>query len=55
MTKTGCRGTLGRDDRSQPVLIHRLQAAAEQLNPGVPKAALDQAVEKFSEFRDIDG
>ena len=40
----GVSGTLGRDRDSQAVLVHRLRACLEGLNPDVSGAGLDRAV-----------
>jgi type I restriction enzyme R subunit len=40
-------GGLGRDDRSQVVLRHRLAPKLAELNPGLPSAAIDAAVEQL--------
>ncbi len=47
----GPGGTLGRDSQAEGVLHHRLRLALRGLNPGVPDAALDSAVEILTENR----
>ncbi|MDO9016206.1 MAG: HsdR family type I site-specific deoxyribonuclease [Deltaproteobacteria bacterium] len=44
----GPDGTLGRANRRETVLVPRLRAALTRLNPDVPSAALDRAVEDLS-------
>ena len=47
----GVSGTLGRDRDSQAVLVHRLRACLEGLNPDVSGAGLDRAVEELTVTR----
>lgn len=47
----GESGTLGRAARSEVVLPGRLRAALARLNPGLPAAALDLAVQELSRDR----
>ena len=44
----GPAGMLGRASERDVVLVRDLRAAIERLNPGMPKAARDQAVEKLT-------
>jgi type I restriction enzyme R subunit len=48
---TGPEATLGREHRGQVVLVHRLRAALERLNPGLLAEALDLAVEELARDR----
>ncbi len=43
----GVDGTLGRDSQSEPVLSYRLRDSLRSLNPGLPVAVLDEAVERL--------
>ena len=47
----GSAGTLGRDSQSEPVLGHRLRDALNALNPGLPEATLEEAVDRLVEDR----
>lgn len=47
----GEKGTLGREDRAQAVLVKRLQAALKKLNPLATSAAIDQAVDELTRDR----
>lgn len=47
----GPGGTVGRDDQSQVILHHRLRPKLAALNPGVPPAALDAALEELTRDR----
>ena len=49
----GPAGTLGRDSRSEPVLGYRLRDSLRKLNPGLPDAALDVALERLVEDRSV--
>ncbi|OYO31156.1 type I restriction endonuclease subunit R [Janthinobacterium sp. PC23-8] len=49
--KIGKAGTEGRESEHQVVLPRRLRAALERLNPGLPAAAYEQAVEQLSADR----
>ena len=51
----GSEGTLGRDSQSEPVLGYRLRDSLRSLNPGLPGAALDEAVERLVEDRSAMG
>lgn len=42
---------LGRDNRSEVVLIKYLRPALEKINPGVPSAAIDKAIEELTHSR----
>ena len=46
-------GGLGRDDQSEVILRHRLRPKLEELNPGLPAAALDAAVEEITLDRSV--
>jgi type I restriction enzyme R subunit len=48
---TGPEATLGRPHRGQVVLVPRLQAALERLNPTLPAEALDLAIEELARDR----
>ena len=41
----GQRGTLGRETSSEVVLVPKLRAALERLNPGLPSEAINFAVD----------
>jgi len=47
----GPEATLGREHRGQVVLVPRLRAALERLNPGLPAEALDLAIEELARDR----
>ena len=47
----GPTGTLGRDFKSEPVLVHRLSDALRALNPGIPQSALDEAANQLIQDR----
>ena len=47
----GPSGTLGRDSRAEVVLVHRLRDALRSINPGVPDAAIESAIERLTENR----
>ena len=49
----GAGGTLGRDGRREVVLHHRLRPVLARLNPGVPEAALEEAVVAVSRDRSL--
>ena len=51
----GSGGTLGRDSQSEPVLGYRLRDSLRSLNPGLPGAALDEAVERLVGDRSVMG
>jgi type I restriction enzyme R subunit len=48
-------GSLGRRDRRQVVLLPRLRAALERLNPGQPPEAINAAIEELSRNRSAMG
>jgi type I restriction enzyme R subunit len=48
-------GSLGRRDRREVVLLPRLRAALERLNPGQPPQAIDAAIEELSRNRSAMG
>lgn len=43
----GSKGTLGRESEREVVLVRDLRAALKRLNPDLPAAALEQAIEKL--------
>jgi type I restriction enzyme R subunit len=47
----GADGTLGRDTKGEVVLIPRLRAALERLNPGQPPEAISSAVDELTRDR----
>ncbi|MEZ4499877.1 MAG: HsdR family type I site-specific deoxyribonuclease [Thermomicrobiales bacterium] len=47
----GPNGTLGRETRHDVVLIPRLRAALQQLNPGLPAASIEEVVEAIARDR----
>jgi type I restriction enzyme R subunit len=47
----GPEGTLGRDNRSEVFLIERLRQAVERLNPGMPREAIEDAVNEITKPR----
>ncbi len=47
----GSNGTLGRDSQAEVVLVHRLRDALRSINPGVPDAAIETAIERLTENR----
>src|SRR6266478_5404121 len=47
----GADGTLGRETPSEVVLVPRLRAALEQLNPGLPPEAISAAVDELTRDR----
>ena len=47
----GPGGSLGRDSAAEVVLLPRLRAALERLNPGLPSQAIELAVEELSRDR----
>ena len=49
----GPGGTLGRDDRREVVLQHRLRAALSSLNPDVPEHAREEAVAAITRDRSL--
>ena len=49
--RMGKAGTEGRESEHQVVLPRRLRAALERLNPGLPAAAYEQAIEQLSADR----
>jgi type I restriction enzyme R subunit len=48
-------GSLGRSDRREVVLLPRLRAALERLNPGQPAQAISAAIEELSRNRSAMG
>jgi len=48
--KLGADGTLGRKHQKEVVLTKFLRPALERLNPNLPSAAYDEAVEKITEY-----
>ena len=51
----GSNSMLGRDSRDEVVLLRELRVALQQLNPGVPAAALDGAIEALTQDRSVLG
>jgi len=49
----GTDGTLGREDRREVVLVPRLQAALERLNPELPREAIQAAIAQLSRDRSV--
>ena len=47
----GAGGTLGRDNRSEVILVRRLRAALERLNRGLPPEAIEQAIAEITKPR----
>ncbi len=47
----GAKGTLQRETKSDVVLVSRLRAALERLNPGLPAEAISAAVDELSRDR----
>lgn len=47
----GPHGTLGRDTKTEPVLVLRLRAALDRLNPSLPPEALSTAVDELTRDR----
>ncbi|MGH3428552.1 MAG: type I restriction endonuclease subunit R, partial [Mycobacteriales bacterium] len=47
----GPAATLGRDSQAEVVLVHRLRDALRSINPGVPDAAIETAIERLTEDR----
>ena len=47
----GPHGTLGRDTKNEPVLVLRLRAALDRLNPSLPPEALSIAVDELTRDR----
>jgi type I restriction enzyme R subunit len=47
----GAGGTLGRETRSEAVLVDRLRAALTRLNPGLPAEAIGSAVDELTRDR----
>ncbi len=47
----GSDGTLGREAKNEVVLTPRLRAALEKLNPGLPSASIEMAVEELTRDR----
>ena len=49
----GSQGTLGRDDSTEVVLVPRLRAALQRLNPGLASVSIDQAIEALNRDRSL--
>src|SRR6266571_3642536 len=49
--KLGEHGTLGRETRSEVVLVRRLRAALQRLNPGMAGEAIELAIEELTRDR----
>ncbi len=49
----GPDGSLGRETRAEVLLLRRLRSALERLNPGVPRQAIELAVEELSRDRAV--
>ena len=47
----GAAGTLGRETKSEVVLIPKLRAALERLNPALPVGTINSAVDELSRDR----
>src|SRR6266704_3693195 len=47
----GVGGTLGRDTKGEVVLVPRLRAALERLNPALPPEAISAAVDELARDR----
>ena len=47
----GPGGMLGRDSQAEVVLVHRLRDALRSVNPGVPDATIETAIERLTENR----
>lgn len=47
----GSAGTLGRDSQAEVILVHRLRDALRSINPGVPDAAIETAIERLTANR----
>ncbi len=47
----GLRGTLGRETKSEVVLLPRLRAALERLNPQLPTDAINSAIDELTRDR----
>ncbi len=45
--RLGVQGTLGRETRAEVVLLPRLRAALLRLNPGLPPAAIERAIDEL--------
>lgn len=51
----GAAGTLGREHRGEVVLLRELRAALGRLNPGVPRPAIEAAIEELGRDRGVLG
>lgn len=51
--KFGKQGTLGRETSAEVVLVPRLRAALQRLNPGIAHEAIESAIEKLTRDRSI--
>ncbi len=49
----GTNGTLGRETKGQVVLVPRLRAALERLNPGLPPEAIASAIDDLTRDRSV--
>jgi type I restriction enzyme, R subunit len=47
----GPASTLGRETRGEVVLVRKLRPALERLNPALPRAAIDQAIDELTRDR----
>ena len=47
----GENGTLGRDNKSEVILVRRLRSALERLNPRIPPEAIEQAIVEITKPR----
>jgi len=47
----GSPGTLGRETKSEVVLVPKLRAALERLNPDLPAVAINSAVDELARDR----
>ena len=47
----GPEGTLKRDNRTEVVLVHRLRAALERLNPSIPTDAISNGIDELTRDR----
>ena len=47
----GATGTLGRETKSEVVLVPRLRAALERLNPALPADAINSAIDELARDR----
>jgi type I restriction enzyme R subunit len=47
----GPSGTLGRETKSEVLLVPRLHGALDRLNPGLPSEAIDSAIDELARDR----